>query len=241
MMIKKLSLFGALFMFVISSACAQTTKKMVFDGAAEDRNLAGFTSINVSNAFDVYISQGSSDAVGVSAVDASATKNIKTHVSGGVLYVSFDNKGWSSWKNNKLKAYITVKSLEKLSVSGACNVSFVDAITSNRLHISTSGASDIKGAVKVNSLKVGASGASNISLSGTATDSDFNISGACSIKSLDLVTDNCVVVASGASSIRLTINQSLKSNISGASDIRYKGTVSRFDTRSSGASSIKPL
>jgi hypothetical protein len=123
----------------------------------------------------------------------------------------------------------------------ACNVSFVDPIISDRLHVSISGASDIKGSVKVNSLKVGASGASNISLSGTATESDFNISGACSIKSLDLVTDNCAVVASGASSIKLTINQSLRSNISGASDIRYKGTVSRFDTKSSGASSIKPL
>jgi hypothetical protein len=93
----------------------------------------------------------------------------------------------------------------------------------------------------VNALKVGASGASNISLSGKATDSDFNISGACSIKSLNLVTENCTVVASGASSVRLTINQYLKANISGASDIRYKGTVSRFETRTSGASDIKPL
>ena len=240
MMFKKQTLLAALAFITILTACAQTPKKMVYDGAAEDRNLAGFTSINVSNAFDVYISQGSSDAVGVSAVDASATKNIKTHVSGGVLYVSFDNKGWSSWKNNKLKAYITVKNLEKLTVSGACNVSFVDAITSNYLHISVSGASDIKGTVKVNSLKVGASGASNISLSGKATETDFNVSGACSIKSLDLVTDNCVVVASGASNIKLTINQYLKANISGASDIRYKGTVSRFETRTSGSSDIKP-
>lgn len=241
MMFKKQTLFAAFAFIAIVSACAQAPKKMVVDGAAEDRNLSGFTSISVNSAFDVYISQGSSDAVGVSAVDAYATKKIKTYVSGGVLYVSFDNKGWSSWKNNKLKAYITVKNLEKLSVSGACNVSFVDAITSNRLHISVSGASDIKGAVKVNSLKVGASGASNISLSGTATETDFNVSGACSIKSLELVTDNCAVVASGASSIKLTINQSLKANISGASDIRYKGTVSRFDSRTSGASSIKPL
>ena len=241
MMFKKQSIVVAFILLIVANACAQTSKKMVFDGAAEDRNLSGFTSINVSNAFNVYISQGNQDAVGVSASDESATKNIKTHISGGVLYISFDQKGWGSWKNNKLKAYITVKNLEKLSVSGACNVSFVDPITSDKLLVSISGASDIKGAVKVNALKVGASGASNISLSGTATDSDFNISGACSIKSLELVTDNCVVVASGASSIRLTINQSLKSNISGASDIRYKGTVSRFDTRSSGASSIKPL
>ncbi|MFM1775415.1 MAG: hypothetical protein RJA53_1025 [Bacteroidota bacterium] len=243
MMFKKQSVAVAILLLILSSACAQNPKKMVFDGAAEDRNLSGFTTINLSSAFDVYISQGNQDAVAVSASDESATKRIKTYVSGGVLYIAFDAKGWSwaSWKNNKLKAYVTVKHLEKLAVSGACNVSFVDAITSDRLFVSISGASDIKGPVKVNSLKVGASGASNISLSGTAKETDFNISGACSIKSLDLVTDNCAVVASGASSIRLTINQSLKSNISGASDIRYKGAVSRFDTKSSGASSIKPL
>ena len=125
-MIKKLYLFGALLMFVISSACAQTTKKMVFDGAAEDRNLTGFTSINVTNAFDVYISQGTEDAVAVSKSDASGTSYIITNVSGGVLYISYRYKGWSwsSLRNNKLKAYITVKNLEKLSVSGACNVSF---------------------------------------------------------------------------------------------------------------------
>ncbi len=243
MMFKKQSLTVAFLLLILSSACAQTPKKMVVDGAAEDRKLSGFTSINVTNAFDVYISQGGSDAVGVSANDASATKRIKTYVSGGVLYITFDAKGWSwaSWKNNKLKAYITVKDLQKLTVSGACNVSFVDPIISDRLLVSISGASDIKGPIKVNSLKVGASGASNISLSGAATDSDFNISGACSIKSLDLITDNCAVVASGASSIRLTINKYLKANVSGASDIRYKGTVGRFETRTSGASDIKPL
>jgi hypothetical protein len=241
MMFKKQSVTVAFLLLILSSAVAQTSKKMVVDGAAQDRKLSGFTSINVSNAFDVYISQGNQDAVGVSASDESATNNIKTYISGGVLYLSFNQKSWGSWKNNKLKAYITVKDLQKLTVSGACNVSFVDPIISDKLLVSISGASDIKGPVKVNSLKVGASGASNISLSGTATETDFNISGACSIKSLDLVTDNCAVVASGASSVNLTINKSLKANISGASDIRYKGTVSMFNTKTSGASSIKPL
>jgi hypothetical protein len=240
-MFKKQSVTVAFLLLILSSAVAQTSKKMVFDGAAQDRKLSGFTSINVSNAFDVYISQGNQDAVGVSASDESATNNIKTYISGGVLYLSFNQKSWGSWKNNKLKAYITVKDLQKLTVSGACNVSFVDPIISDKLLVSISGASYIKGPVKVNSLKVGASGASNISLSGTATETDFNISGACSIKSLDLVTDNCAVVASGASSVKLTINKSLKANISGASDIRYKGTVSMFNTKTSGASSIKPL
>jgi hypothetical protein len=198
MMFKKQSLAVAFLLLILSSACAQTSKKMVVDGAAEDRKLSGFTSINVTNAFDVYISQGTEDAVAVSKSDASGTSNIITNVSGGVLYISYRYKGWSwsSLRNNKLKAYITVKDLQKLTVSGACNLSFVDPITSDRLLISVSGASDIKGPVKVNSLKVGASGASNISLSGTATETDFNISGACSIKSLDLVTNNCAVVAS---------------------------------------------
>jgi hypothetical protein len=243
MMFKKQSVTVAFLLLILSSACAQTPKKMVVDGAAEDRKLSGFTSINVTNAFDVYISQGTEDAVAVSKSDASGTSNIITNVSGGVLYISYRYKGWSwsSLRNNKLKAYITVKDLQKLTVSGACNVSFVDPIISERLLVSISGASDIKGPIKVNSLKVGASGASKISLSGTATETDFNISGACSIKSLDLVTNNCAVVASGASRIRLTINKYLKASVSGASDIRYKGTVGRFETSTSGASDIKPL
>lgn len=243
MMFKKQSVTVAFLLLILTGVFAQTTKKMVVDGAAEDRKLSGFTSINVTNAFDVYISQGTEDAVAVSKSDASGTSNIITNVSGGVLYISYRYKGWSwsSLRNNKLKAYITVKELQKLTVSGACNVSFVDAITSTNLQISMSGASDIKGPVKVNSLKVGASGASNVSLSGTSTDTDFNISGACSVKSLDLVTDNCKIIASGASSVKLTINKSLKANISGVSDIRYKGTVSMFNTKTSGASDIKPL
>jgi len=243
MMFKKQSVTVAFLLLILTGVFAQTTKKMVVDGAAEDRKLSGFTSINVTNAFDVYISQGTEDAVAVSKSDASGTSNIITNVSGGVLYISYRYKGWSwsSLRNNKLKAYITVKDLQKLMVTGACNVSFVDAITSTNLQISMSGASDIKGPVKVNSLKVGASGASNVSLSGTSTDTDFNISGACSVKSLDLVTDNCKIIASGASSVKLTINKSLKANISGASDIRYKGTVSMFNTKTSGASDIKPL
>jgi hypothetical protein len=242
-MFKKQSVTVAFLLLILTGVFAQTTKKMVVDGAAEDRKLSGFTSINVTNAFDVYISQGTEDAVAVSKSDTSGTSNIITNVSGGVLYISYRYKGWSwsSLRNNKLKAYITVKDLQKLTVTGACNVSFVDAITSINLQISMSGASDIKGPVKVNGLKVGASGASNISLSGTATDTDFNISGACSVKSLDLVTDNCKIIASGASNVKITINKSLKANISGASDIRYKGTVSMFNTKTSGASDIKPL
>ena len=55
MIFKKQTLLAALAFITILTACAQTPKKMVYDGAAEDRNLAGFTSINVSNAFDVYI------------------------------------------------------------------------------------------------------------------------------------------------------------------------------------------
>ena len=135
MMFKKQSVTVAFLLLILSSACAQTPKKMVVDGAAEDRKLSGFTSINVTNAFDVYISQGTEDAVAVSKSDASGTSNIITNVSGGVLYISYRYKGWSwsSLRNNKLKAYITVKDLQKLTVSGACNVSFVDPIISERL------------------------------------------------------------------------------------------------------------
>jgi hypothetical protein len=48
----------------------------------------------------------------------------------------------------------------------------------------------------------------------------------------------CDVRASGASDIRITVNKELTANVSGATDVKYKGDGVVKDIRSSGSSSI---
>jgi len=228
-----------LLVLLVSSVQAQKT---INDANAETRNLNGFHAIKISNAFEVYILQGNEDAVAVSATKPEYKERIKTSVENGVLIIRMDDdkKFWKGWNNDKqkLKAYISVKKLDKLTVSGACNVFFEDGISADDLVINFSGASDLKGKVNAKNLDVNISGASDITLSGNTASLKVDANGASVFKGFELVTNFCEVKASGASSVSITVNKELNATASGASDVKFKGEGLIRDIKTSGASSV---
>jgi hypothetical protein len=220
---------------------SQEEKNIVYDANVEVRQVQNFNGLEVSGAIDVYISQGNEEAVAVSGGDAEAIDRIKTEVKNGVLHIYFDGKGinWKSWNNNKLKAYVTFKNVEKLMASGACNLIATQTIKVNTLLIDLSGASDFKGAVNVSTLAIDISGAANVKISGSATQAKLQSSGASDIKGYDLTIDYCKAETSGASSIRIRVNKELAAEASGASNVYYKGEAVIKAVSSSGGSTIK--
>lgn len=230
-----------LLLTVAALAGSVQAQKTINDPNAEVRNVSGFTSIKVSHAIDLYLSQGSSEAVAVSATEAKYRDRIKTSVEGGVLKIWFDNdKDWKMWNtgNKKLKAYVSFKTLEKLTASGASDV-FVDGtIKSESLTINLSGASDFKGTVDAGTLIVDQSGASDATVKGRASLVKIEVSGASEFTGFDLQTDNCQAKAAGASEVKITVTKELNARASGASSIQYKGDGVIRDLHTSGASSI---
>ncbi|MEK7225086.1 MAG: head GIN domain-containing protein [Bacteroidota bacterium] len=213
--------------------------QQVNDPNAEVRQAKNFHGISVSSAFDVYLSQSSSEAVAVSASETKFRDRIKVEVKDGILYIKYDNEGlkWGSG-DKKLKAYISFVNIDKLSVSGACDVFITGILKADALRINQSGASDLKGKVDAKKLTIDISGASDVMLTGTATQLDVEASGASDFKGFDLVTEICNARASGASDIKITVNKELSAQASGASDVRYKGDAVIKDMKSSGASSV---
>src|SRR5438552_4018927 len=92
--------------------------QQVNDPNAEKRDAKNFHGISVSSAFDVYITQGAEEAVAVSASETKYKDRIEVEVRDGILYINFDNKGMWSTGNKKLKAYISFKEIDKLTISG---------------------------------------------------------------------------------------------------------------------------
>ncbi|HTS44085.1 MAG TPA: head GIN domain-containing protein [Puia sp.] len=234
---KKLILFS-LGMLIASMIWAQ--KNVITDPNAEVRpNLNGFHAIEVSNAIDLYLSQGNEETVAVSAKDVKYRDRIRTEVKNGVLKIWYDNNGWK-WDNGnkKMKAYVSFKTLDRLNASGASDVAVDGTISGDRLDIGLSGASDFKGAVNVKELHMDQSGASDVTISGTATTLTIQASGASDVKGYNLVVDNCDAHASGASDIRVSVNKELNAHASGASSIYYRGTAVIRELHSNGASSV---
>ena len=235
---KKLSVL--LMSFLVSAILF--AQKTINDPNAEPRTVGSFHAIRISNAFEVYINQGNEDAVAISASNDELKSKIITKVENGVLIIKFDEdkKFWKGWNGSKhrLKAYISIKKIDALNVSGACNIFFEDGLSAEGLSIDLSGASDMKGKIEAKTLKVDISGASSASISGNAATLAVNASGASDFKGYDLVTNYCDAKASGASSVNITVNKELNANASGASSVRFKGEGLIRDIKTSGASNV---
>ena len=221
--------------FIFSVLAAQ----QINDPNAELRLAKNFHGINVSNAFDVYINQSNDEAVAVSAADKNFKDRIKVEVMDGILYIRYDSKG-VQWGGEKraLKAYISFKNIDQLTVSGACDFFFTNTISVEKLSIRQSGASDLKGKINIGSLTTDVSGASDIALSGKAGSLDIEVSGASSFKGYNLESETCNAKASGASDIKITVNRELTAEASGTSDIRYKGDGDLIKIKTSGSGSV---
>ena len=202
-------------------------------------DVKGFHAINVSNAFDVYLTQGNDEAVAVSASEQKFRDRIKVEVKDGVLHIRYEDGFRFNSGKMKLKAYISFKDIDKLTVSGACDVFVLKTLTADKLDINLSGASDLKGKIEIkDGLNVNISGASDMKVSGKASKLDVEASGASDFKGYEFSTDYCTAKASGASSVQITVNKELNAHASGASDVHYKGEAVIRDLKSSGASSV---
>jgi hypothetical protein len=212
------------------------------DAHVEKRNVPGFHALRISSAFEVFITQGNTEAVAVSSSRPEYIDHIKTTVENGVLVirVDADKNFWKGWNGNhqKLRAYISVTKLDRLSVSGACKIKLESPVSAENLSLNFSGASDMKGEINAKNLTVDLSGASDIVLSGNAGNLKIEASGASDFKGYELMTSTCEVKASGASSISVTVNKELSVVASGASTINYKGEAMIREVKSSGASNV---
>lgn len=229
-----IALTGVLFSFIVSA-------QKINDPNAEVREAKNFHAIRISSAFDVYITQSNEESVAVSASETKYKEEIEVKVEGGVLVVGLRKNGllkkWNDGKM-KLKAYISFKDIDKLDVSGACDIYVQGQIKADNLKIILSGASDLKGDFNVSKMDIDLNGASDMTMKGETSNLKVSASGASSFKGFDLQTDYCDAEVSGASAVQITVNKELSARASGASDIRYKGAGLIRDIKTSGASSV---
>jgi len=222
--------------FVLSTGFAQKT---IHDANAEARNVSGFHAIEVSGGIDLYLNNGD-EGVAVSASSKEVRDRIVTEVKDGVLKIYFDWKKGLKFNvhGNNLKAYVSYKTLDRLSASGGSDVKGEGLIKANSLKIDVSGGSDLSAKVEIGTLTIDQSGGSDVDLSGSVTDVKIEASGGSDFAGYDLVTDNCVIHASGGSDVNITVNKEFYAEASGASDVNWKGKAQVKGARASGAGSV---
>lgn len=223
-----------LVLFFFTAAWPLQAQQLIHDPHAEPRELGDFHSVQVSGLVELYLSQGERPGVAVSARSPEARESIQTQVHNGELSIS----GGGLARGGKTRVYVGVQTLDQLTVSGTSNVIVVGEISARELRIDLSGASDFDGTVHAGALRLSLSGASDADIRGRAGDLNLKVTGASHLRGYGLACDNCLVNGSGASEIKLTVNQVVNAELSGATNIRYKGEGKKGNIRTTGASSV---
>ncbi|MBL7701330.1 MAG: DUF2807 domain-containing protein [Ferruginibacter sp.] len=235
-----------LFFFLLTAfsltVFAQETK-VINDANATKRSLNGsFNGVSVSSGIDLYLSAGNEESVAVSASEQKHLDRLITEVVNGTLKIYYDNKGMT-WKsgNKKLKAYVSFKALERLSVSAGSDAKLDGSINADNFDLDVSSGAAFKGDVIAKTISADVSSGASISISGKSDKLKVEVSSGADFKGYDLVTDYCDASASSGAGVHVTINKELNAKASSGGDIKYKGTALIRDIKTSSGGSVKKV
>lgn len=214
-----------------------TMGQLAFGQSREKRDVKDFNALSVSSAFQVEISVGSTESLEIEAEDQ-YINDIITEVRGGTLIIRLRESRDTRRMRESPKAYLTVKSLERINASGAVALKTRDVLKGRKLDLELSGASVLNIEMEVDELYLEASGACVINLEGEAKEQVVKTSGATVYRAYDLESENADIRVSGAGSANVYVTGKLDVHASGASSVRYRGGAS-VSADSSGASSIR--
>jgi len=227
-----------LFIAAIFTSCGSN----MFNGAVGNRNIvtiertikADFTGIKVSTGIDLFIRQGSTNAITVEA-DENSHDLIITEVKEGILKIYTDK---NIWKSKARKVYVTIENLTLLKASSGSNVKSESVINTNEIYIDASSGASIDIEVVAKSAVTEASSGSDVKIKGTTINHTARASSGSSINAYKLKSTNANASASSGASINIYASKNMDAKASSGGAIDYAGNPTRINKEASSGGSI---
>lgn len=184
----------------------------------QERSETNFTGIRMSGANNVHVTKGAF------RVQVKGYSNLltyyETRIINGNLEVGY--RGNIRIKNDNIEVYVTMPSINMLSISGAGSIDALGNFDAN------------------NALETNISGSGNISFQqGSAKNFTSTISGSGNVSAFGVIAEKANINISGSGNTEVTATSQLEVTISGSGDVYYKGTPV-ITSHISGSGSIIP-
>lgn len=227
-----------LFIAAIFTSCGSN----MFNGVVGNRNIvtiertikADFTGIKVSTGIDLFIRQGSTNAITVEA-DENLHDLIITEVKEGILKIYTDK---NIWKSKARKVYVTIENLTLLKASSGSNVKSESVINTNEIYIDASSGASIDIEVVAKSAVTEASSGSDVKIKGTTINHTARASSGSSINAYKLKSTNANASASSGASINIYASKNMDAKASSGGVIDYTGNPTKISKEASSGGSI---
>jgi hypothetical protein len=223
---------GALYMVYVlnSSTMKKISILFVFLAAGtfvlaqnrETREVGTFTRLAFRVPGKLYLKQGSPQKVELEG-PSDVLKEIETELEGDRLVIGKESH-WRNWNwkdSEKIVAYVTVKDISGISVSGSGDLIGQGQFKTGDIKLSVSGSGSME-------IEVAASGNMEADVSGSG---DINLKGSCNNYDSD-------VSGSGKIVINVAVRDQADFGVSGSGEIRAEGTAHEVKTSISGSGKV---
>ena len=238
-MVQKFSL-AVYILFISFTVNAQ--QKITYDANAEKRTVVSFHGIKVSTGIRLYISNGSTEEVAVSASNVEDRIKIKTEVVDGILKIYYDKEdNWASWsgKKKQLKAGVSFKAIDSFAGSSGSTTTCDGGITANTFSIDLSSGANFTSNISCISLTAKVSSGSDATVSGSTQSMQVKASSGAGFNGFALSTISCNAAASSGGDVAITATKEITAEASSGGGIKYKGSAIIKEFSKSSGGSIK--
>jgi Putative auto-transporter adhesin, head GIN domain len=184
--------------------------------ATEERQVAGFQSIELRGAAEMAVQVGPAHSLRITASSNNLAK-FTSEVQGDKLVLETHNRLFEP-QLGKVVVHVTLPSLDSMVISGAGDVKVIDV------------ASD--------SLTLALNGAANVEANGKATNLAVSMNGAGNMDLTRLEAGSATVAVNGAGSMDVNATGSLNATVNGVGSINYYGKPAQVTTAINGVGSI---
>ena len=215
-------LFLAITLVVLSSSCEKSIVGIKGSGpvVSQDFNLPLIDGVQLSIDGNVSVTEGDTQMVRIEA-QQNIIDNIRKTVSGGKWNIEYINPVNN---HNGINIFITVPSINLVSISGSGNISSTNTFTdSTNVFVQISGSGNISLGLLANRLESTISGSGNIFLAGEANEHKIVISGSGNVAAFGLETSKTNITISGSGNSEVFANDNLNVTISGSGNVFYIG------------------
>jgi Putative auto-transporter adhesin, head GIN domain len=209
----------------------------------ETRKVDTFTRIAFRVPGKLFLRQGSPQSV-VLEGSREFLAEVETEVDGDKLIIGKENR-WMDWNwgnDDRVNVYITVASIEGLSVSGSGDLIGETRITASDLDLNVSGSGSLKiDADATGDVEADVSGSGSIELTGKCRSFDSDVSGSGRVRLTETIAGKASFGVSGSGKIEASGSaQEVKTSISGSGRV-YAANLEadRCEVRISGSGDVE--
>lgn len=192
----------------------------------QPRAVSDFEAVRFGAFGEVTIRQGEQERLVITG-DDNLLPYIVTEVRNGTLVIELQSANFGFNTTRPIHFDLTVKSLKRVTHSGAGDVQVLD-LRGQDLEAELTGAGNLvlKDLTLTGKLDGQLSGAGNLETAGQAAEQDISVSGFGEYRGGDLQTERTQVDLTGAGSATVWAEDDLDARISGAGSVRYYGSPS---------------